>query len=189
VVDTIPVGLRPPNSAFLGLAITPDGTGVYVANGGGNTLSVISTASNTVTGSITVGNGPIALAFAPSGFVFSSFTAKLGIAAPGFVLDGSFKLATGAPALTPATQAMTLTVGTYTVTLPAGSFRAGPLGIYSYAGVVNKVGLTILLTPTGKNAYNIAVGALGVNLTKLTYPVTVTLTIGNNTGSTGASKL
>jgi YVTN family beta-propeller protein len=49
----------------MGLAVTPDGTGVYVANGGANTVSVISTASNTVTGTVTVGNGPVAVAFAP----------------------------------------------------------------------------------------------------------------------------
>jgi YVTN family beta-propeller protein len=55
VVGTIAVGSRPS-----GIAITPDGTKVYVVNAGDNTVSVIDTATNTVIAVLPVGNSPIA---------------------------------------------------------------------------------------------------------------------------------
>jgi len=56
VVKTISVGTDP-----LGVAVTPDGSKVYVANQSDNTVSVIDTATNTVIGSpIPVGNVPSA---------------------------------------------------------------------------------------------------------------------------------
>jgi YVTN family beta-propeller protein len=85
VGSPIPVGPRPPNTGLMGLAVTPDGTGVYVANGGINTLSVISTLSNTVTSSVTVGNNPVAIAFPPPPSVPSSGTACNGF------YNGTFK--------------------------------------------------------------------------------------------------
>ena len=47
VIATIPVGAEP-----LGVAVTPDGSKVYVANSH-NSVSVIDTATNTVTATIT----------------------------------------------------------------------------------------------------------------------------------------
>ena len=38
-----------------GLAITPDGKYAYVTNGSNDSVSVINTATNTVTGTVTVG--------------------------------------------------------------------------------------------------------------------------------------
>jgi YVTN family beta-propeller protein len=56
VTATIPVGFVPG-----GLAVTPDGSKVYVVNEVDNTVSVIATATNIVTGSpITVGSDPVA---------------------------------------------------------------------------------------------------------------------------------
>jgi YVTN family beta-propeller protein len=43
-----------------GVAVTPDGSKVFVANGGDNTVSVIATATNTVVAVLPVGNGPSA---------------------------------------------------------------------------------------------------------------------------------
>ena len=50
-----------------GLAVTPDGTLVYVACQGNGTVAVISTASNSVVASIPVGNTPVQLAISPNG--------------------------------------------------------------------------------------------------------------------------
>ncbi len=58
-----------------GVAVTPDGTKVYVANSGnvsdigssGNTTSVIDTATNTVTAMVPVGIGPLGVAVTPDG--------------------------------------------------------------------------------------------------------------------------
>ena len=51
----MPVGISPD-----GVAVTPDGTKVYVANTDSNTVSVIDTATNTVTATVNVGNSPVA---------------------------------------------------------------------------------------------------------------------------------
>ena len=55
-VNTITVGIYP-----LGVAVTPDGSKVYVANSGDNNVSVIATATDTVMGApISVGSAPVA---------------------------------------------------------------------------------------------------------------------------------
>ena len=55
VTATITVGTQP-----WGLAVTPDGSKVYVANFEDDTASVIDTATNAVTATIRVGRTPIA---------------------------------------------------------------------------------------------------------------------------------
>ncbi|MFD8478679.1 IPT/TIG domain-containing protein [Kitasatospora sp. NPDC059673] len=71
-VATIPVDDGP-----VGVAIAPNGHAVYVANqgnsggaglaAGGNSVSVIDTATNTVTTTVPVGNAPLGIAVTPSG--------------------------------------------------------------------------------------------------------------------------
>jgi YVTN family beta-propeller protein len=64
VTATVEVGLG-------GVAVTPDGKFVYVANGGSNNVSVIDTAINTVTATVAVGLGPQGVAVTPDGkFVY-----------------------------------------------------------------------------------------------------------------------
>jgi len=63
VVDTIMVGTTP-----FAVAVTPDGTRVYVATENSNTVSVIDTATNTVVGlPIAVGTKPSGVAITPDG--------------------------------------------------------------------------------------------------------------------------
>ncbi|WBP85190.1 Ig-like domain repeat protein [Kitasatospora cathayae] len=59
---TVAVGSFP-----TGVAITPDGLHAYVTNEGDNTVSVIATATNTVTATIPVGSGPFDVAITPDG--------------------------------------------------------------------------------------------------------------------------
>jgi YVTN family beta-propeller protein len=61
VVATVPVGTFP-----IGVAATPDGKHVYVANSV-NSVSVIATATNTVVATITVGLAPFGIAITPDG--------------------------------------------------------------------------------------------------------------------------
>jgi YVTN family beta-propeller protein len=171
------------------IGITPDGTGVYVpvpvtgsANVYNNTVAVISTASNTETATVTVGNGPIGVAFAPA-VLFSAFSTKLNISSAGFDLNGTFTLGTGG-SINPPTQTLTLQVGTYTVTVPAGSFKAGPKGTFTFEGTIGGVALQIRIAPLGGGSYQIQLEASGVNLTGVTKPVAVTLSIGDNRGAT-----
>ena len=60
VATTVPVGYYP-----YGVAVTPDGTKVYVANFLSNTTSVIDTANNTVTATVAVGPYPSGVAVTP----------------------------------------------------------------------------------------------------------------------------
>jgi YVTN family beta-propeller protein len=51
----------------VGVAVTPDGAHVYVGNFSGNAVSVIATASNTVTATVPVGQSPEGVAVTPDG--------------------------------------------------------------------------------------------------------------------------
>jgi YVTN family beta-propeller protein len=64
VTATIAVGANP-----FGVAVTPDGSTVYVANAafGTNTVSAIATATNRVTATIPVGSEPGGVAVTPDG--------------------------------------------------------------------------------------------------------------------------
>jgi YVTN family beta-propeller protein len=55
------------------IAVTPDGTGVYMAASFSNAVSVIATASNTVTATIPVGQTPLGVAFPRVSYTFSGF--------------------------------------------------------------------------------------------------------------------
>lgn len=60
---TIPVGKNP----GVGLAVSSDGTRLYVANADSNNVSVIDTSTNKVVTSINTGSGPYGLALSPNG--------------------------------------------------------------------------------------------------------------------------
>jgi len=47
--------------------MNPAGTKVYVANYGSNTVSVIDTATNTVTSTVNVGTNPLGVSVNPTG--------------------------------------------------------------------------------------------------------------------------
>jgi YVTN family beta-propeller protein len=51
----------------LGFAVTPDGNAAYLAGGSRNPVFVISTATNTITASVTLASAPIRLAITPDG--------------------------------------------------------------------------------------------------------------------------
>ena len=59
---TVTVGSYP-----FGVAVTPNGAYAYVTNQDTNSVSVISTSSNTVTETVTVGSGPFGVAVTPNG--------------------------------------------------------------------------------------------------------------------------
>ena len=59
---TIPVGTDP-----VGVSVTPDGKHVYVTNNGDGTVSVITTATGTVSATIPVGTNPVGVSITPDG--------------------------------------------------------------------------------------------------------------------------
>jgi len=98
-----------------------------------------------------------------------------------FALESSFTLASGAPAINPATQQVTLAVGPYSFPLPP--FKQGPSGTYTFDGTVNGVKLAAVLAPTRTSSYAFAAGELGANLSAIGPTVSVGLTIGGEGGN------
>lgn len=102
-----------------------------------------------------------------------------------FNVAGSFKLGSSTNGINPATEPVSLTVGTYSVSIPANRFlRLG--GSFAYLDLVN--GLTIAIQAVGSNNYLFAVTKTGV-LPGGPGPLPVSLTIGDDTGSTNAPQL
>jgi YVTN family beta-propeller protein len=62
LIATVPVGDGPRS-----VAVSPDGTGVYVGNSGSDSVSVIDTLSKTVAATIPVGSAPMGVAVDPAG--------------------------------------------------------------------------------------------------------------------------
>jgi YVTN family beta-propeller protein len=131
---------------------------------------------------------------------FSAFSAQLQIHFGGarnqdaFALESSFTLSSTSPAINPLTQPVTLRVGPFfATTIPPGSFKVQRGGAFTFVGVINGVSLQALITPlgttpTGKR-YAFAAAAERASLTGTTNLVQVTLTIGDDSGTTSVRAL
>jgi hypothetical protein len=159
---------------------------------------VIDTATNTVeAATLAVGNGPIGVGIMPppQGVPFLAFNARLKIDFgkkpnhDSFELRSSFTLSSTAPAIDPVTQDVKLQSGTFTTTIPAGSFKKHrdevehEDGFFTFHGVINGVSLEARIKRIGTLRYAFNAEAERASLTGTTNPVTVMLTIGNNTGT------
>jgi hypothetical protein len=118
---------------------------------------------------------------------FGSFTAKLTISSykPGFALTSHFTLGASSNGIDPLYEAVTLEINSFTVTIPPFSFSACGAGCYAFNGIINGLGVKATITQTGTNAYTFQATA-DANLLKTKDPATVTLIIGNDTGTTTA---
>jgi hypothetical protein len=79
---------------------------------------------------------------------------------------------------------VTLQVGPSYVTIPAGSFKLNFQGRFAFKEVINGVSLEVQTVPLGNNLFTFKAVRAGVDVTGITNPVTVVLTIGINTGTT-----
>jgi uncharacterized repeat protein (TIGR03803 family) len=142
------------------------------------------------------GNGVI-FKLSATGFVttipFSAFQAALAIEfglkpnTSAFQLLSDFTPGQGGT-ISPLTQAVTLQVGTFTTTIPAGSFQAAG-SAYFYIGTINGVQLDVVIAPLKGGQYTFDAAAANASLTGTANPVTVKLTIGNNTGTVSVTAL
>jgi DNA-binding beta-propeller fold protein YncE len=173
------------------VAVDPTGKFAYVANVFGNNVSAYSIGTNGVL--TPVPGSPFAAGFGPRSVAimplvpFSSSFAKLEIAGQGFDLKESFTLGANSNGINPITENVTLQIGTFSVTIPPGSFKQIPHGRFAFEGVINGVSLEVQIVPLGNNIFTFKAEGKGVNLTGLTNPVTVVLTIGNDTGNTAVA--
>jgi YVTN family beta-propeller protein len=122
---TVTVGTHPYN-----VAVTPNGLYAYVTNYGAASVSVISTASNTVTATVPVGTSPLGVAVTPNGLY--AYVTNLGDASVSVISTAS---------------------NTVTATVPVGASPLGvavtPNGLYAY--VTNGGGASVSVISTASN--------------------------------------
>jgi len=120
---------------------------------------------------------------------FSSLDARLQIAdhhaTTKFELLGKLTLGAASNGIDPTTDVVTLNIGPYTATIPPGSFRSDPdhSSSYGFKGTVGGVVLEVRLVSLSGNMYAFSFEGSGAQLAGVTNPVTVDLTIGNNSGT------
>ena len=68
-----------------------------------------------------------------------------------------------------------------------GSFKQIALRIFLFHGIINGVNLNVQIVRLGNNIFTLTAENTGVNLTGLTNPVSVVLTIGDDTGRTAVT--
>jgi hypothetical protein len=117
---------------------------------------------------------------------FASSFAKLEIETDRFDLKESFTLGANSNGINPVTEKVTLQIGTFSVMIPAGSFNQGFFEGFKFEGAINGVRLGVQIVPLGNNLFTFKAVGSGVDLTRLTNPVTVVLTIGIDSGTTTA---
>jgi len=170
------------------VAVDPTGKFAYVVNADDGTVSAYSIGANgalkAVPGSpFAAGIEPFSIAITPL-VPFASSFAKLEISAEGFELEESFTLGRNSNGINPVTQNVTLKIGTFSVTIPPGSFKKNPNGRFAFEGTINGVSLEVQIVPLGNNIFTFKAEGEGVDLTRLTNPVTVVLRIGIDSGTT-----
>src|SRR5229473_1663730 len=120
--------------------------------------------------------------------LLASFSAKLSLQfnQGAINLNSAFTLGAGSDGIFPLTEAVgavALQVGTYSTTIPAGSFRLKSNGSFMFVGTINGVSMSAKITPQGGNNYTFQFVCTGANLTGTVNPASVTLTIGDDTGT------
>ena len=98
-------------------------------------------------------------------------------------MNSTFTLGAGTDGIKPVTETVSVQIGPYQFVIPPGSFTLLKNGVkagsYTFDGTVSGVALTIQIAPAGVNTYEFKIAAPAI----LTKPVTITLTIGNDTGT------
>jgi|GEM_PF-1374876 len=191
VVDTVAVGYFPS-----GVAVAPNGKRVYVTNQESNSVSVIDTTTtpNTVVDTVAVGGRPIGVAISPlsSRTKFSAFnvnTLTIRKRQGNLFMLSNFVLGKVNNGINPTNEAITLKVGNVTMTIPADSFRKNRLGLFTFDGRINNKWIKALIMPLGRNRFGFEAEAYGADLDRIKNPVTVELTIGNDSGITSVKAI
>src|SRR5260221_717894 len=173
------------------VAVDPTAKFAYVTNLVSNNVSAYSIGAN---GALTpVPGSPFAAGIAPRSVAitplvpFASSFAKLEIAKRGFDLKESFTLGANSNGINPLAENVTLQIGTFSVTIPAGSFKQIPHGRFAFEGVIDRVSLEGQIVPPGNNIFTFKAEGTRLDLSDLTNPVTVALTIGDDTGGTAVT--
>lgn len=137
--------------------------------------------------------GPLGPLFPSNPIAFSAFCAELQISDEDmheehgeFELRARFQLGSKSVGIDPVSEAFTLKIGTFSISLPAGSFTKRKDGSFEFKGEISGADLEVRIAPQGKDSFRLRAEGKGVDLEGLQKPISVTLTIGNDTGSTTA---
>jgi hypothetical protein len=159
--------------------------GTGAVGGADQGIVALSTDANTALVGGILDNGSVGAVwvFVQPPVTFSTFTNKLTISSfkPGFTLLSKFALGSGSNGINPIFDTVTLRIGSFTTTIPPFSFTMTGPGTYSFNGLIDSVLLKVSITQSG-STYTFQATA-NANLSKLKNPATVTLTIGNDTGT------
>jgi hypothetical protein len=133
--------------------------------------------------------GPLTPTTPAATFQFAAFKAEVEVktAQNRFEVEGSFTLAANSDGVNPATEDLTLSLGSVTLKIPKGSFHLGATGTFGFEGNINGQKVEASITPgTQPGSFSFEVEVNGPDPTGGQNPVPVSLTIGNDTGSTKA---
>jgi beta-propeller repeat-containing protein len=106
---------------------------------------------------------------------------------PDFELTDFFALGPASNGIDPRTEDITLQAGAFSRTIPAGSFKLRRHGRFTFEGIIQGVSLEAQLVTLGANRFIFKAEASSVDLTSLSNPVTVALTIGDDVGSSAVT--
>ncbi len=140
VASSINVGTNP-----FGVAISPDGTRVYVTNYGSNTVSVINTATNTVISTIAVGSFPMGVAVSPDGT--TAYVAN--------------QVSNNVSVISTSTNTVTATIP---VSLQPQGICISPDGSKVYVANVNSNNVSVISTATNTVSNVVIVGSQPISL-------------------------
>jgi hypothetical protein len=96
---------------------------------------------------------------------------------------GTFTLGGASNGIAPRTEPITLQAAAFTMTIPGGSFQSNGFGGFQFKGIVNGVNIVMTIQPVFGKIYAFAAVVWNDGLSAAANPVTVKLTIGDDTGS------
>ena len=175
------------------LAVTPDGAFIYATKFNGvafDAVSAISTATNTEVATVPLGSFPFDIAITNLNAPFASFPAPTPASSGNpnrIALSGSLSLGANSQGLDFAHQPMTLTVGGFSLLFPAGTVTQvgnSSKQHFTFSGTLN--GLSVIFDLIGNSpnfSYSVTIQGKNVGTQVGPNPVTISLAIGNNSGS------
>jgi hypothetical protein len=165
------------------------GQSLLPADGGVNVLLSV-TSSGAPIAYVTVHDGGGSFTIDNFSFTWTASSAKLKADAAinasnsgGFLVGGTLTLGPSST-IDPVTEPVILRVGTFTLTIPAGSFGRNRAGWFAFEGFVGHADVAFTIIPLGHNEYLIGADVTGANLTGTVNPVTVALSIGDQSATT-----
>jgi len=117
---------------------------------------------------------------------FSVLKSRVQIDDKAFEVSGSFTLGAGSNGINPPAEAVSLQLDTFSVSIPPGSFKNGREGRFVFDGIVAGVRLKFSIAPTTANSYSFRAEGRGGTIDQDGDPMSVGLTVGDDTGTSTA---